>query len=93
MGIAAELMNLGNLASATGVLVLASQLWGAAERLREELGTPLSPSDQQEQDPQVAAARATLNEDAAFDAAWAEGRALTMEQAIALALEKQKVGE
>nr|WP_309690226.1 hypothetical protein [Armatimonas sp.] len=86
-------MNLGNLASATGVLVLASQLWGAAERLREELGTPLSPSDQQEQDPQVAAARATLNEDAAFDAAWAEGRALTMEQAIALALEKQKVGE
>ncbi|WP_309721132.1 tetratricopeptide repeat protein [Armatimonas sp.] len=87
------LTNLGNVASATGVLVLASQLWGAAERLREELGTPLSPSDQQEQDPQVAAARATLNDDAAFDAAWAEGRALTMEQAIELALGKQKVRE
>jgi hypothetical protein len=34
----------------------------------------------------VAAARTALGDDAAFDRAWKEGRALTLEQAIALAL-------
>ena len=37
-------------------------------------------------DGRSAAARAALADDAAFDAAWADGRAMTMEQAIALAL-------
>jgi hypothetical protein len=36
---------------------------------------------------QVAAARAALNDNAAFDAAWQQGRAMTVEQAVALALE------
>jgi hypothetical protein len=36
----------------------------------------------------VTAARAVLGDDAAFDRAWQEGRALTLEQAIELALEK-----
>lgn len=35
----------------------------------------------------VRAARATLGDDGAFDAAWQEGRALTMEQAMEGAME------
>jgi len=57
------------------------------------MGTPLDLAEQPQYEEQVAAVRARLNDDVAFDAAWAEGRALTMEQAITLALEKQKVGE
>jgi len=37
----------------------------------------------------VAAARAALGDDAAFSQAWQEGRALTLDQAIELALEKK----
>ena len=36
----------------------------------------------------VAAARTALGDDAAFDRAWLEGRALTLEQVIELALEQ-----
>src|SRR5262245_49161240 len=35
-------------------------------------------------------ARAALGDDAAFDAAWQEGRAMTLEQAIAYSLDKPK---
>ena len=52
------------------------------------LGSPLSPKDRPVYDRRVAAARAALGDDAAFDRAWQEGRALTLEQAIELALEE-----
>ena len=45
----------------------------------------LAPADRADHDRDVAAVRAALGE-AAFAAAWAEGRAMTMEQAIAEAL-------
>lgn len=88
LGIAWGLLYLGCVDSATGLPVRASQLWGAAERLFEELGAALSERDQQEQEKEVSSARATLNDDAAFASAWAVGRALTMEAAIELGLEK-----
>ncbi|MDQ5853342.1 MAG: tetratricopeptide repeat protein, partial [Chloroflexota bacterium] len=63
----------------------AVQLFGAAEALREGLGVSLQPADRVEWDRSVAAARAALDE-ATFAAAWAEGRAMTLEQAIASTL-------
>jgi hypothetical protein len=70
--------------AALGAPLHASRLWGAAERLREEIGAPLPPNEKSRYEQQVAAARAAL----ADDAAWAEGRAMTLEQAIELALEQ-----
>ena len=66
----------------------AARIWGAAEQLRTESGSPLPPKDRPVYDRRVAAARAALGDDAAFDRAWQEGRALTLEQAIELALEE-----
>jgi len=66
----------------------AARMWGAAECLREELGSPLFPQEQPRYDRRVAAARTRLGDDAAFDRAWQEGRTLTLEQAIEFAMEK-----
>ena len=66
--------------------IVAARLMGAAQRLREEIGSPVPPREQVEFDQQLTTARALLAADAAFDAAWQEGRAMTMEQAIDLAL-------
>ena len=60
-------------------------LWGAAEALREEIGSPLEQEEQARYDQDVAAARQALGDDA-FAMDWAEGRAMTMEQAIQYAL-------
>ena len=58
-----------------------------AAALREALGTPVQPVERRTFEPAVAAARASLGEEA-FAAAWVEGRAMSLEQAIAYALEK-----
>jgi tetratricopeptide (TPR) repeat protein len=64
----------------------AARLWGAAQALREQIGAPLEPTEQEEQARDAASARERLGE-ADWAAAWAEGRAMTQEQAIAYALE------
>ena len=58
---------------------------GAASALRESIGSPWSPAEQEEIDQQVAAVREALGE-AAFAAAWDAGRAMTWEQAVEYAL-------
>jgi hypothetical protein len=63
----------------------AARLLGAAQALCDALGSPLMPIEQALYERTVAAARASLGT-AAFAAAWAEGRALPLEQAIAAAL-------
>jgi tetratricopeptide (TPR) repeat protein len=63
----------------------AAQLGGAAESQREILGVPLPPEQRTSHDRALQAMRATLREDA-FAAAWAEGRALSLDQAINLVL-------
>jgi predicted ATPase/DNA-binding SARP family transcriptional activator len=63
----------------------AARLWGAAESLREATGTPLTPEEQKEYERDQAAVREALGE-AAFEAAWSAGRAMTMEHAIEEAL-------
>ena len=65
----------------------AARIWGAAERLRDEIGVQIQPAERPRHDRQVAAARTTLSDDAAFDIAWSEGRAMTMDQAVKYALE------
>ncbi len=65
----------------------AAQLFGAAEALREVASTPLPPYQRADYNRNIAAVRAQLDE-AAFAAAWAEGRAMTMEQVVVYALEE-----
>ncbi|MCA1552996.1 MAG: tetratricopeptide repeat protein [Chloroflexi bacterium] len=78
------------LAAAQRQPVRAAQLFGASEQLGESLGIAhnklYGPADAKEHERNVAIARAQLDE-ATFNAAWAEGHALTLEQAMALALE------
>jgi tetratricopeptide (TPR) repeat protein len=69
-----------------GEAARAARLWSAVEVMRVQSGSPLSPNDRIRHDVQLADARAALGEEA-FASAWQEGRALTMEQAIELALD------
>jgi predicted ATPase/class 3 adenylate cyclase len=86
LAITNSLTNLAALVAALGSVLRAARIWGAEQRLRDEIGSPLSPTDRLAREKSVAAARATLGDDAAFDRAWQEGRALTLELAIELGL-------
>jgi non-specific serine/threonine protein kinase len=66
----------------------AACLFGAGDTLREALGVRRSPRIQIRYDERVAATRAALG-DAAFAAAWAKGRAMTLEQAVEYALTEE----
>jgi predicted ATPase/transcriptional regulator with XRE-family HTH domain len=63
----------------------AARLFGTAERLLDSLGTQLDPLIRTAYEQNVAAVRAQLKEEA-FAAAWAQGQAMTLEQAVADAL-------
>jgi predicted ATPase len=67
----------------------AARIWGGAERLREEINAPLAPRDRSGYERQVAAARIALGDDAGFDRAWQEGRAMTTDEVIMCALEER----
>jgi ATP/maltotriose-dependent transcriptional regulator MalT len=88
-GIAYHAWALGEVNALRGRPVRAARLWGAAEALREQMGTYLSQFDlaQSRYEQGLADVRAALSE-ASFDAAWAEGRTMTFEQAIEYALEE-----
>jgi non-specific serine/threonine protein kinase len=87
-GMVASLAGLVVVVAARGEVLRAAWLWGAAEKGRADIGSQLSKNDQSRYDRRVAAARVALGDDAAFDHAWEEGRAMTLEHAIELALEK-----
>jgi predicted ATPase len=65
----------------------AARLLGAAEALREATYVPVPPVDRTDYERTVAAARAQLDE-INFASAWATGRAMLLEQAMAYALEE-----
>ncbi len=88
-GIAATIDTLAAIASAQGDAGRAARLWGAAERLREAIGTPRPPGERARHDRNVAAARAALGA-AAFDRAWQAGRAMAFDEAIAGALDERE---
>jgi hypothetical protein len=64
----------------------AARLFGATDVLRAALGLPVRPADRRRYDRDVSAVRAALGAET-FAAAWAAGRALSLEQAIAEATE------
>jgi predicted ATPase/class 3 adenylate cyclase len=74
--------------SARGEPLQAARLWGAAERLREALGSPLPPNERPRYERQVTAARAALPDARAFAASWQQGRALALERVIELGLQE-----
>jgi DNA-binding CsgD family transcriptional regulator/tetratricopeptide (TPR) repeat protein len=80
---------LGGVAGIAGLLgrpEQAARLFGASAAAIEDAGTPIWPVDRVDYDRNLAAVRARLG-DVAFTAAWATGRALPRERAVALALE------
>jgi len=62
-------------------------LYGAAATLRVAIGAPLPPTYRAAYEPDVAILRATMGE-THFAATWETGVMLSLEQAIALALEE-----
>ena len=75
------LEELAAVVTAQGEAVWGARLWGAAEALRDMVGSPLPPVFRADYERSVAAARTQLGEKA-FTAAWAEGRTMTPEQAF-----------
>jgi predicted ATPase/DNA-binding SARP family transcriptional activator/DNA-binding CsgD family transcriptional regulator len=68
--------------------VRAARLWGAAESLRSTIGAPPTPEARRYYDRSMAAARALLGE-AAWEAAFAEGSAMSAEEAVEYALSEE----
>jgi non-specific serine/threonine protein kinase len=86
-GIAVSIEGIAALASLLGEHDRAALLWGAMEQLREHIGAPMGPSERDQRDRLVAAARTALADASRFDRAWRKGRAMTLEEAIAHALQ------
>ncbi len=80
--IAASLEGLAALEIEQGTPYRAAQLYGAAEALREAIGVPVYPVYRDSYERAVTQTRAMLGEQD-FRAAWAEGRLMTPEQALA----------
>jgi DNA-binding CsgD family transcriptional regulator/tetratricopeptide (TPR) repeat protein len=87
-GLAGPVVAQGGAAGAARVegALQAARLLGAAATLQEITGDFLEPVDRADYDVNVATTRMRLGEQA-FAAAWAEGHAMTMDEAIAYALE------
>jgi non-specific serine/threonine protein kinase len=83
-----SLQGLACVAGTTGESKHAARLFGAAEALREAAGYHDTPEDDALLAPYLAMARSRLDE-AAWEAAWAEGRAMSMEQAIEYAFSEE----
>lgn len=85
-GIAFVLRGLAGLAAAENQPTRALRLFAAAQALREEIERPLEPAEIAYDERDIESVRAQLDE-SAFEAAWAEGLAMTLEEVIAYALE------
>jgi tetratricopeptide (TPR) repeat protein len=84
------LLSAGYLAQRQDQPVRAVRLFGAAEALRAAIGEAMPPVERAEYENAITAARAALGEQA-FAAARTEGRALTLEAAVAYALEPERL--
>jgi predicted ATPase/DNA-binding CsgD family transcriptional regulator len=82
VGLVASCMEgLAVVVTAQGELVWAARLWGAAEAQREAIGAPMPPVEGPAYENNVSEARSKLG-DKTFTDAWAEGRAMTPQQAL-----------
>jgi non-specific serine/threonine protein kinase len=79
------LIGLADIACASGDHARAARLLGAADHINRTIGISLIPRVQEDHDRGVLAARTAMGADV-FEKAYAEGRAMTLEQAIEYAL-------
>jgi len=82
LNIPSYLEGLADVVAIQGESLWTARLLGSAETLREARGTPIPPVYRASYERSVAAARDRLGEKA-FAAAWAQGRTMTPEQALA----------
>lgn len=82
---ASGLATFAGLAVAQGKHIRAAQLFGAMEALLHEINTPMLFGDVYSYEDDFSALRAKLDE-ATLNAAWAEGHAMTLDQAVEYAL-------
>jgi predicted ATPase/class 3 adenylate cyclase len=85
--IAVSLAGLGGIETEMDQVHKGATLLGACQVLLEAIGAVMQAEDRIPYERGIASARSQLGEEA-FEKAWAEGRAMTMEQAIAYALEE-----
>jgi len=88
---AAALEDLGRLAVGRGQLERAIHLIGSAAALRDATGNQFTPDDQAKLDRDLELTSAALGADRRA-AAWAKGRAMSLEQAVAYAMEDVSAG-
>jgi non-specific serine/threonine protein kinase len=86
----ASLDGLACICAAEGEPEQAARLFGAAEALFEAVGGQHEPGEAALREPYLAMTRSQLD-DVAWQAAWEEGRAMSMEQAIGYALSEEKL--
>jgi hypothetical protein len=86
-GVVDTLEGLGGIAAATAAPPRAARLWGAADALRREIGNARSVHESIAYERQVKAVRAILTAEA-FDQAWDEGRAMSLDHAVRYALDE-----
>jgi predicted hydrolase (HD superfamily) len=74
------------IATARGQTLIAARLYGAVDALLAKISASLLPADQRVHDRNVATLHKKLNQ-RTFKTAWARGRAMTMQEAIDIALQ------
>ena len=92
LGLARVLEGAAALAAAQGDSLGPARTWGAAERLREELGSPMSPNELPRTDRYIAMARAATGDQDTFERAWRQGREMPLDEAIARAFSHADAG-
>jgi predicted ATPase/class 3 adenylate cyclase len=78
-------------AAAKGETERAARLWGAAQVLHETKSIPRDPDFLAEADARISAVRSGMGEEP-WEAAWRKGRAMTLDEAVSYAMEKEGGG-
>lgn len=88
LGVAGSLEAIAHLEAIKRQTDRSLRIWAAAEALRDEIRSPMPLDDREVYGNAIRAARQEIGEEA-FAKLWAEGRAMTVEQSVQFALEKQ----
>jgi predicted ATPase len=89
-GMVESLVGLAGVAAGTGQAEKAARLFGAIDALFEATGYIIDPDDKVEYDRNLEAVRSRLDPET-FERAWAEGQAMTLEEAVAEATEDDQM--
>jgi len=87
--IAHQLESLAFIAKAMEQTERAARLFGAAEALRKKIRIDMTTQERQEYDKEISDLKANMDKEE-FASLWAEGRSMTMNEAIDLALDKER---